>query len=217
MKKLIVLILLVCSVSVLGQNETPKQKYQKMKAEYTELSNKTEFAFANVTQYTDRFKRVRYYSNKVTILSDSEAVNVFLLTVINDNSDILISKVKQFAAKRKDTLKAQYLVGLAAFKDSLEKDADPPGGFIPGMTDFKDLRKQFTAIQNLTDFSVYSDDYGFRIVGGFSKFNELLVTVLNDNLDLLIPKYRQSVQDEFTAKKAALKKEAEDLLTEIDK
>ena len=52
---------------------------------------------------------------------------------------------------------------------------------------------------------------------GFSVFNELLVSVLNANVQMVETKYKLVVQQAFIKKKVALRIEAVDLQNEIDK
>ncbi len=116
-----------------------------------------------------------------------------------------------------ESLKSEYQSAILVFQNAVDNNTDLPGSAIARMKELQLIRNDYTRLNDLKGFEVISASDGFRIVDGFGSFNRLLVDVLNDNLALVLSIYKAEVQDEFNREKASLKKEAEDLIIEIDK
>ena len=216
MRKTILAILILIPLVGFSQ-ETLREKFQAEKSHYTKLADQKDFTFTGTEAWADKFKRSKYWTNWLTVKNGGGEVNEFLAIVINDNDSFLIVKVKQLAQKRRTELKTEYQEALAIYQDAVDNNKEIPQGAIDKMTELKNLYNSYNALNSLTGFEVQGTWDGLIIQNGFSVFNELLVSVLNENVSMVETKYKLVVQQAFTEKKVALRIEAVDLQNEIDK
>ena len=189
-----------------------KEAYLQTKAKYIELAKKTGFEFkANI----NRSRHGDSFTNDITILNGGES-NKFIAKIINDNAALLVTKVKGLATAQLTDFKDTYQDSYLAYKNAVDNDTPILDATAKLLDEFKELRNSLAPISGMTTFEAEATQEGFTI-NGFSVFNNLLVTVLNDNLALVESKYKKEVQSEFTAYETALKKDAQELIVEINK
>jgi hypothetical protein len=209
MKKAILILLIL--IPILGTGQTLKEKFIELRTEYTELADKTISFELNInkSRFGDSF------TNNITV-SDFKT-NQFVAGVVNDNARVLLVKIKELALAKRDTLRTEYQAAIIAFQKAIDDDTAVPITAINKMVEIKELYNSYKPLKDITIFEVTADNAGIVVTNGFSVFNELLVTVLNDNIGLLQTKFKKAVRDEFLVKKAELKTKAEELIVEIDR
>lgn len=215
MKKLLLLILISFTISL--QSQTLKEKFIETKSHYVELADKSGFVFSGTEGWADRFKKIPRWYSMLNIENSGKDANKYIAQVINDNSDILVIKVKQLAQKELNDYKLKYEASIDQFKAAAESDEILPDSTAILLRGYQELRKSLKPLNALTSVEVQSTWEGLIIMRGFSEYNRLLVKALNSNVELLTVKYKQAINVEFQAKKVALRQEANELVTEIDR